>query len=204
MATQVGFNDSCMHIELPADRPRADVPISDGSLLTLSPLLKSDRRLLEEGITEMSEESKYTRFGQGVGRLSGKELDYLSDVDQRNHVAWGAVLGQTAVGVGRYIVADDLGCAELAITVVDEFQDRGIGRALFQALVAVARHDGVAELCLEATTDNAAVVHVMKDLAMSVVAVDGAIEARLEVDQIPGAQLDELFVSVLTRARGDG
>ncbi len=79
-------------------------------MVMLRPLLKADRRFIEGGLEELSVESRYARFGQGVGRLSRRELDYLSDVDQRSHVAWGAAVDRRVAGVGRYIVTDD-GCA---------------------------------------------------------------------------------------------
>ena len=87
-----------MKIVIPADRPRVELDLVDGSTATLSPVLKTDREFFEKGLAELSLDSRFSRFGQGVSSLSEQELDYLTDVDQRHHVAWGAAIGDEAAG----------------------------------------------------------------------------------------------------------
>lgn len=173
-----------MRIVIPADRPKHEMPIKDGVILTLSPIIKTDKELFEEGIEELSLESRFARFGQGVGNLSQRELDYLTDVDQRNHVAWGAAIEEEVAGVGRYILQDGT-TAEVAVTVLDAMQRRGIGRALFAALVAVARADGIHELAFETRADNKAVMSMISDLEISPLVSDGMVERRIRLSAIP-------------------
>jgi len=189
-----------MRIVIPADRPKYEMPLKDGSIVTLSPILKTDRTFFERGLEELSLESRFARFGQGVGRLSEHELDYLTDVDQRHHVAWGAALGEDVAGVGRYIVTHD-GCAELAITVLDALQRRGVGRALFEALVAVARSDGVHELCFEALADNEAVMSLVSEVEIAPLVTDGLLERRMRLSVIPTTHHDEGLVAVIQEVR---
>ncbi len=80
-----------MPVEIPDDRPRLAIRLGDGSEALLSPLTGEDSGLVEEGLDHLSVESRYTRFGRGLSHLSHSELEYLTNVDQRNHVAWGAV-----------------------------------------------------------------------------------------------------------------
>jgi GNAT superfamily N-acetyltransferase len=190
-----------MRIVIPEDRPRHEASLPDGSILVVSPIVKTDREFFERGLEELSAESRFARFGQGVGSLSAQELDYLTDVDQRHHVAWGAAIADEVAGVGRYIVGDD-GCAEIAITVLDSMQRRGVGRVLFEALVAVARSDGIHEICFEALADNEAVRHLIDEIELVPTPSEGLIERRVRVSTLPVWADDDAFVAVIDEIRG--
>jgi GNAT superfamily N-acetyltransferase len=190
-----------MRIVIPADRPKYERTIKDGSILTLSPILKTDREFFEKGIEELSIESRFARFGQGVGGLSKQELDYLTDVDQRLHVAWGAAIEEEAAGVGRYIVQEDGRSAEMAVTVLDVMQQRGVGTALFEALVAVARSDGIHELSFEAQADNVAVMSLVRGIEVNPLVSDGVIERRIRLSVVPQTPHDAALVAVIEEVR---
>lgn len=190
-----------MRIVIPADRPKHEMPIKGGVILTLSPIIKTDKEFFEEGIEELSLESRFARFGQGVSSLSEHELDYLTDVDQRSHVAWGAAIDEEAAGVGRYIVQDEGTTAEVAVTVLDAMQRRGIGSALFAALVAVARADGIHELAFETRADNEAVMSMISDFEISPLVSDGVVERRIRLSAIPTTPHDDALVAVIDEVR---
>jgi GNAT superfamily N-acetyltransferase len=190
-----------MRIVIPEDRPRHQVTLPDGAILNLSPILKTDREFFEKGLEELSPESRFARFGSGVSSLTTQELDYLTDVDQRRHVAWGAAVGDEVAGVGRYIVGED-GCAEIAITVLDSMQRRGVGRVLFEALVAVARADGIHEICFEALADNEAVRYLLDEIELVPTPAGGVIERRVRVSDLPRSTDDGEFLAVIDEIRG--
>lgn len=107
-----------------------------------------DKTSLKEGIRsawcQVSPESRYYRFGYGVSQLSEKQLDYLSDLDNKDRLAWCAfVHGETAptgVGLARYVrLKDEPGVAEFAVTVVDEYQHLGLGSQLLARLIESAK-----------------------------------------------------------------
>lgn len=189
-----------MRIVIPAERPKYEMPLRDGSHVTLSPILKTDREFFEKGIEELSLESRFSRFGQGVSSLSQHELDYLTDVDQRHHVAWGAAIDDEVAGVGRYIVQEE-SCAEIAVTVLDSMQRRGVGRALFEAMTAVARSDGVHEFCFEAQADNEAVMSLLRDIEIAPLVSGGIVERRIRLRAIPPGDHDEALVAVIDEVR---
>lgn len=193
-----------MKIDLPDDRPRLTFTLDDGAQTLLSPLGADDRGLLVEGLDELSIESRYNRFGQGLSRLSETELDYLTDVDQHDHVAWGAAVDGEGAGVGRYIRMAEPGCAELAVTVLDRFQGRGLGGLLFEALVAVARGDGIAELCFEAVPGNVAVNRMIEGLDVSLDRSSSALLGRVSVADIPAGRAESDFVEVMAQVRARG
>ena len=189
-----------MKIDIPPERPRLDLPLGDGVTVTLSPLVESDRDLIRRGLAELSLESRFQRFGHGLSALSEKELDYLSNVDQRGHVAWGAAIDDQVAGVGRYIVSPDQRCAEVAVTVIDAMQRKGVGSALVQALVAVARADGVPELCIEVPADNEAVRGLLEEAELLPLAV-GEMELRLRVADLPVGPHEQALVEVIDQVR---
>lgn len=190
-----------MKIVIPADRPKYDRPLEDGSILTLSPILKTDREFFERALEELSLESRFSRFGQGVSSLSEQELDYLTDVDQRHHVAWGAAIADEVAGVGRYIVDEEGRSAEVAVTVLDAMQRRGVGTALFEALAAVARADGINELCFEALADNEAVMSLVRQVEIRPLVSEDIIERCLRLTALPETDHDESMVSVIEEVR---
>lgn len=95
----------------------------------------------------LSDESRYRRFLRPVTSLSERELTYLTEVDYTNHFAWVAVDPQDSTrgyGVARYVRdPKDPEVAEVAITVIDDFQGRGLGSVLMRLIVATALHNGI-------------------------------------------------------------
>lgn len=190
-----------MHVEIPADRPLVEIPLDDGTVAALSPLVPEDRTYLIEGLQEMSLESRFSRFGQGRHQLTQAEWDYLTHVDQRHHVAWVAMVDGSGAGVGRYIITGDGTCAEVAVTVVDRFQGRGVGTALFLGLLAVARADGVDELCFEVLPSNERVLDFLTVVSASVRYTGDLLEARLRPEEIKHIPVEREFVEAMHRFR---
>ena len=128
------------------------VTLRDGTPLVLRRLRRSDRRRLAEGMKELSVQSRLQRFFTPLLELSKTQLDYLTRLDQMTHVAWVALTplekdeaGQSrGVGVGRFARDDDEAHqAEFALTVVDDYQGRGLGAALLAALYVNALRLGI-------------------------------------------------------------
>lgn len=197
MASESDDNEVDVKIELPPDRPQIALELKDGSEVLLSPLGADDRELIRQGFGHLSIESRYTRFGQGRSALINAELDYLADIDQRRHVAWGAAVEGEAAGVGRYIQIPGTSAAEVAVTVVDELQGRGLGKILLIALIAVARADNIAELQFEVIPENRVVQSMLEEMNMTVDLVDGLFQDRISVVDLPVSAHESALVTVL-------
>jgi len=180
--------------------PQIPIPLRDGSVARLRPMTPEDRALLVEGLGRMSEQSRFARFGSGISRLSDAELRYLTEVDQVNHVAWGALIDDVPAGVGRYILGED-GVAEIAVTVVDEFQRRGLGRALFDALVASARASGIEEFRFSIQPWNRDVVRMFPGVDVILDERDGMLTGRVDVAGVPGSAHEHEYVELLDLCR---
>jgi GNAT superfamily N-acetyltransferase len=191
-----------MRVDLPPDRPRLTLSLVDGHDVTLSPLRRDDRHLLEDGLEHLSVESRFTRFGQGLSHLSEWELEYLSNVDQVTHVAWGASLDNEGAGVGRYVRLKDTNSAEIAVTVLDEYQRRGVGSLLFRALAAVARADGLDEFLFYAVPGNGAVEPMTRDLKAEISVGSTLIKGSFSISAIPRHELEDEMIAAMNEVRG--
>jgi RimJ/RimL family protein N-acetyltransferase len=73
-----------------------------------------------------------------------------------------AVTGR-GVGVARYIRdPNDVDCAEVAITVVDEWQRRGLGSELMARLARRAQNEGIRRFSALIAADNVAVLALLR------------------------------------------
>ena len=114
----------------------------------MRPIRPEDADALREGYAELSDDSKRARFHTAAHELTDSQIRYLTDVDHDVHEALVAEAetkaGRRGVAVARYVRLDDEPeVAEVAITVADEFQDQGVGSAVFDELSQLAYQRGV-------------------------------------------------------------
>lgn len=137
------------------------VRLRDGQLGWIGPLLHDDRDTLAREYLTLSQESRWRRFLTAVPNLTPDMLDRLvDDVDGVDHIALVVFVRQgngfIPVAIGRIVRYDGLpDAADLAVTVKDDWQGRGIGSELVRALVERAP-TGVTQVLTEVAADNAA------------------------------------------------
>jgi len=88
----------------------------------------ADAPLLADGFARLSTRACQLRFLSPKNELSPGELRYFTDVDHHDHEALGALnhADGRGVGIARYVRdADDPQAAEIAVTVIDDWQGRG-------------------------------------------------------------------------------
>jgi RimJ/RimL family protein N-acetyltransferase len=150
------------------------VTLRDGAVVVVRQVRPGDADLLAEGFARLSEESRRLRFLSGKERLTTAELRYFTEVDHHDHEALGA-LDETdgrGLGVARYIRhADDPEAAEVAVTVVDEWQRRGLGTELLSRLIDRAREEGVHRFTALVSADNDATIRLLQGVGADVRAV---------------------------------
>lgn len=131
------------------ERYRTTASLKDGTRVQLRPIRPEDKDRLQAGLKRLSRDSVYKRFFEPKAELSNRELAYLTEVDFHSHVALAATLpggeGDRLAGVGRYVLIEEASrpTAELAVTVADAHQGRGLGGLLFEHLCSMATAQGL-------------------------------------------------------------
>jgi RimJ/RimL family protein N-acetyltransferase len=151
-----------------AGAPRTTrVELRDGRAVLVAPLSLDDRGRFLSGVARLSPESVYKRFMTPVERLSESQLRYLLEVDHRSHEALMAVDEDSgdAVGVARFVrLPDAPDTAEAAVVVVDDWQGRGLGKALSQLLGERAVELGIARFEALLLVDNEPMMALLESL----------------------------------------
>src|SRR6185369_2295994 len=93
--------------------------------------------------SELSDESIYLRFFSPVPAPTARDLERLTDLDYDRRFALVAELGEDIIAVARYIRSTNPSEAEVAFTVADAHQGRGLGTVMLEHLAAIARSNGI-------------------------------------------------------------
>ncbi len=139
-----------------------DVVLKDGTPLHLRPIRPNDGPELLKLYDKLSHLSLYQRFFV-VPQKDASKADYLARVDYDNQFALVAVLKGDVVAVARY--HRDLSRrdhAEVAFTVADALQGKGIGSLLLDRIARIAREHGVSAFDAEVLPDNAGMIRVFE------------------------------------------
>jgi GNAT superfamily N-acetyltransferase len=131
--------------------------LRDGSGVLVRQVRSTDILLLADGFARLSEQSRRMRFLGKKDQLSAAELRYYADVDHHDHEALIALdpASGRGVGVARYVRdADDPEAAEIALTVADDWQGRGLGTELLGRLSHRGRQEGICRFTGVVSFDN--------------------------------------------------
>lgn len=118
----------------------------DGGPIGLRPIRPGDAAALASGFASLSPQSRYLRFHGAGLRLTMTDFRRLCRPARPDADAWIAVdlLLRRPVAVGRYVRCTDRpDAAEIALTVCDAHQRRGIGRLLVSVLATAALPSGI-------------------------------------------------------------
>ncbi len=187
----------------------AAVVLPDGLRVRLRQIRDSDKELLQQGFDRLSREARYRRFLTPTDSLSKETLRYLTEVDHHDHEAIAAIEEESGrgIGVARYVRwSDRPQVAELAVTVLDEYQQRGLGTLLVRALAGRAREEGITAFSALMLASN----HEMRELLESLGPVrevdreSGTVEVEIPIPEVGFSPAVRKLLQVAARADVNG
>jgi len=138
----------------------------DGEELTLRPSQPEDRDGLEKMFRSCSSETLYTRFlSPGLG-VPLRYLDRLLINNPPRTMSMVAVKDEdeecSIVGLMNMVMEKNSPHGELAIVVVDDYQNRGLGSAMLRCLYKIAKNFGLNKFIADVDATNRRVFHLIK------------------------------------------
>lgn len=121
--------------------------LPDGGWVQLRALAPEDRDAIRAGLAKLGERSIHERFLSPNYRPSEKDLEYLTTLDQHEHIA--LALGTLddpphGIGVARCVRSElNADTAEYAIVISDDYHNRGAGKLLLAHLAELAYSQGI-------------------------------------------------------------
>jgi acetyltransferase len=157
------------------------VALADGTPVTIRPIRRDDGALAQEFVRNLSDESRYYRFMDSLRELTPRMVSHFTEVDHQTHLALIAVIEttgrETEVGAARCVASADRQSGEFSIVVADEWQRKGLGTRLLQALIEAARGVGMRRMHGDVLATNARMLRFVARLGFGAQA--DPVDARL-------------------------
>jgi len=143
--------------------------LPDGTRVFLRPVRDADLSHANEFFARLSDQTKYFRFMTPTPALTEETLAQFVDA---LHQARAAVVvavvehghEQELVGGGRLVPVKRRGTCEFALTIVDDWQGRGVGTVVLREVVRLARQLGYRRIEGSVLTINAKMLKVAQRL----------------------------------------
>jgi ribosomal protein S18 acetylase RimI-like enzyme len=138
-----------------------------GLKIFLRALKPEDKPLYKVFLGAMTDQSVYLKFFRSI-QATDDFVQKMVEVDYTRQMAILAVSGESEgdkiLGMGRYILNQDDGTAEVYFGVRDDFQNRGVGRELLTHLVGAARKRCLKGFTAQVMVDNRRMMHLFRSL----------------------------------------
>lgn len=141
------------------------ITLKDGTRIILRPIKPSDATLKQHLFYALSKESVTKRFLGSLRTMPLRRIWPFVIVDYENEMSIVAVKEdetEELIGIGSYVKIPHTNSAEVSFLVRDDWQGRGVGSALLQHLIDIARAKGISTFTAWVSTDNYRMMHIFR------------------------------------------
>lgn len=144
--------------------------LRDGTAVTVRAAGANDGPKIRRAFLNLERDTVYTRFFGYKADVSDAELGRITGADFERAVALLVTIGagedEVVIGGASYFVSGSVAAAErsaeLAFTVEEDFQSRGIGSLLMRHIIAIARVKGLDRLEADVLSRNRPMLNVFR------------------------------------------
>lgn len=179
----------------------SSLPWMDKYDLRLGSILPRNKKQISEGLNYMSAASIRNRFLGSKKAFSEKELEYLTVLDGWNHYAIGI---EELSGLKRGVAiirlvrsSDNAHEAEVAITIIDEYQKIGLGNLLMDLIILAAIERDITRLSFTFLPQNEAIQKLVRRAGIPILGPHGADFVQIYLD-VNKAKVDEIKKRIST------
>ena len=189
-----------------ASRPQM-VTLRSGDVVRLRQVRPGDAAALARAYANLGEQSRYRRFFTVMPELPEATLKAAVEVDHQDHEALVAMplLSAEIVGECRFIRrADQPDTADTGVTVIDQWQGRGLGSALLTRLSERALEVGIDYFAAEILAENRTMLALLPSLGRVETESSGpVVTARVEIADPPRPTGPDFLALLAAAARGE-
>jgi len=138
-------------------------------LLSFGTITPNKKTKISQGLRDLSGQTIRYRFMGPKKEFSQKELQYLTELDGWNHFGLGLEesvgheRGVAIIRMVRSIVTYDV--AEVAIVIIDEYQNIGLGKMLIEAIILAASEREIKTLAFSFLPGNTGILKLIQTVA---------------------------------------
>ena len=134
--------------------------LNDGTQISFRPIHPTDEPRMRDLFYRLSEATMYYRFMGHQKRVPRRQIQDFVYIDHRSDVTIVGTVpeadGEQIIAIGSYYLDPKTNLAEVAFTVGDNWQVKGIGSFLLRYLGHIARRNGIRGFTAEVLRENKA------------------------------------------------
>jgi acyl-CoA hydrolase/RimJ/RimL family protein N-acetyltransferase len=144
-----------------------------GMEVLLRPVKITDEGLLKDFFYDLSIDSMYRRFMSWRFDMTHERLqEYFTPIDYTKEMVILATIRdrgiEKVIGVGQYIMNTDQHTAEVAVVVMDFYQNRGVGYEILAYLIWIAQRRGLLGFTAEVLVQNEPMLHLFEKMGFDI------------------------------------
>jgi acyl-CoA hydrolase/RimJ/RimL family protein N-acetyltransferase len=140
--------------------------------ILLRPVKMTDEPKLKDFFYSLSKDSMYLRFFSTRKDMPHQRLQDFVAVDYTRKMEILAVVTmkdiETIVGLGQYELNPDTHTAEVALVVLDRYQEKGVGTELLSYLTYLARRQGLLGFTAEVLAENTSMLRLFEKMGFDI------------------------------------